>query len=214
MGAKTCCRVFLNILCIALIILDIVAGWYIFYKQVDLSSDIYSQYGFRLCDHVKLYPLLYGLFQIFGTVLGCVQIWLLCRDIHQDKTECQRCFRQAFATVVASYVLSAIPSEIVSILLQKECVCSKLSVHGTKTEIADLVRAVLSGGSVVAFQLLLQATESFTKVKKVCDLCCKISQPNDDRLFYFWTNLFLFFAYVAVFVLDILYFLCEKKIDT
>ena len=124
MGAKTCCRVFLNILCIALIILDIVAGWYIFYKQVDLSSDIYSQYGFRLCDHVKLYPLLYGIFQIFGAVLGCVQIWLLCRDIHQDKRECQRCFRQAFATVVASYVLSAIPSES-SVSCYKRSACAQ-----------------------------------------------------------------------------------------
>ena len=193
--------------------MDAICGWYIFYRLVEQSGDIYSIYGYRLCDHVKLYPLLYGICQISGTVLGCIQIWLLLRNIHDDKSECERCFKQAFVTVVASYVLSAIPSEIISILIQQQCICSKFSAHGAKTELADLARAILSGGSVIAFQLLLQATELFTKIRKVCDLCCKISQPGDDQLFYFWTNLFLFFAYVAVFVLDIVYFLCEKKFD-
>ena len=214
MGYKLCCRMFLDVICIILILLDSIIGWYRFYRLIEQSADIYSKHGYRLCENVKLYPLLFGTFQIFGTVLGCVQIWLLVRRMHEDKSECERCFRQAFATVVASYILSAIPSDIISIFIQYECICSKFSAHGFRTETTDFIKAGLSGGSVVLFQFLLQITELGTKVKRVCDLCCKVSVPKEKyrHPLYMWTNLFLFFSYLVVFDIEMAYLLCEKKV--
>lgn len=208
------CRIFLDIVCIILIVLDSIVGWLKFYELIEQSSDIYHKFGFRLCENVKLYPLLFGVFQIFGTVLGVVQIWLLGRRITEDKSECERCFRQAFATVVSSYILSAIPADIISIFIQHECICSKFSAHGLRTETIDLLRAVSSGGSVVLFQFLLQTTELCTKTRRVCSLCCKISNPKEKARhpLYMWTNLFLFCAFGVVFVIEMIYLLCEKKV--
>ena len=204
---------FLDAVCVILILLDGFVGWYKFYELIGQSDDIYQKFGYRLCRNVKLYPLLFGVFQISGTCCGVVQIWLLVRRFTEDKSECERCFRQAFATVVASYILSAIPADIISIFINHECICSKFSSHGLRTETTDFLRVVSSGGSVVLFQFLLQATELFTKTKRVCTLCCNISEPKDKARhpFYMWTNLILFCCYGVVFVLELLYLLCEKK---
>ena len=207
------CRKFLDIVCVILILLDGFVGWYKFVELIEQSDEIYHKFAYRLCENVKLYPLLFGVFQIFGTCLGVVQIWLLLRRFTEDKSECERCFRQAFATVVASYILSAIPADITSIFIQHECICSKFSAHGLRTETTDVLRAVSSGGSVVLFQFLMQIMDLFTKSRRVCGLCCKISKPKEKARhpFYMWTNLFLFCSYGVVFVIEMLYLLCEKK---
>ena len=220
-----CCKQFFKILTIILALVDIGIGWYWFYDiyhevwhlEHDDPDDITSD-----CPNPKIYWIIYIPFESIGTILACIEIYYLIKELKKDKSLFNECFSRAWFLVVAIYIFALFPTSILDIIFRSKCICgSGFSVEELwRDEVRDFMRGFVGGVSVLFLTILVHIAEFYSRIRRLCKLIksclfCMRLVPDDDEvkkpLPCFIISALLFFGYLAVFVTEIVYIFCKRR---
>ena len=217
-----CCKQFFKILTIILALVDIGIGWYWFYdiyhevQHLEHDNVVDSD-----CTNPKMYWIIYIPFESIGTILACIEIYYLIKELKRDKSLFNECFSRAWFLVVAIYIFALFPTSILDIIFRNKCICGTgfSLTEVWRDEVRDFMRGFVGGVSVLFLSILVHVAEVYYRLRRLCKLigsclfCMKFAPEDEGKkpLPCFIISFLLFFGYLAVFVAEIVYIFCVRR---